>query len=206
MRHYFQDKSVNLSKRERTRSLLIDGAISAIAEHGLEGASIKEITTIAGLSNGTFYNHFEDREEVFRLATMSIAQELADDIAEMVADVDDGIARIVISTNTFIERAVSASDWGAMIVDAVHYLGDVRQDVATHLRADIALAMKRGDISEMPDRFQIHQIVALIALAIEAQLDGGKSKSINFRTCEAVLRLLGLSPTKAQRAVAAHLT
>ena len=45
----------------------------------------------------------------------------------------------------------------------------------------------------------------LIALAIEAQLDGGKSKSINRQTCDAVLRLLGLGPSKAAKAVDAFL-
>ncbi len=206
MRHYFQDKSTNLGKRERTRSILIDGAIAAIAEHGIQGASIKEITSIAGLSNGTFYNHFEDREEIFRQAALSIAEETAADIAGSVSDVDDGIARIVLSTNEFITRMLDTPEWGAMIVDAVHFLGDVRQDVGRHLRADINLAQKQKQLPESPDRFQLHQIVALVVFAIKVQLEGGRSKSVITQTCETILRLLGLPPAKARKAVSAYLT
>ena len=206
MRHYFQDKSTNLGKRERTRSILIDGAIAAIATHGLQGASIKEITSIAGLSNGTFYNHFEDREEIFRQAALSIAEETATDIAESVSDVDDGLARIVLSTNEFITRMLDTPEWGAMIVDAVHFLGDVRQDVGKHLRADIGLAQKQKQLPESPDRFQLHQIVALVTFAIKVQLEGGRSKAVITQTCETILRLLGLPPAKARKAVSSYLT
>ncbi len=184
---------------------MIDGAIAVIATHGLQGASIKEITSTAGLSNGTFYNHFDDREEIIKLAALSVAQEIAADIALMVSDVDDGIGRIVISTNEFIERSVAFPEWGAMIVDATRYLREVRQDVATHLRADIDRAVAQKQLDERPNRLGIHQIVTVIALAIETQLDGGKSRSINRQTCDSVLRLLGLSPAKAAKAVGQYL-
>lgn len=199
MRHYFQDKSNKLGKRERTRSILIDGAIAAIAKHGLQRASIKEMTSVAGLSNGTFYNHFEDRDEIVRLAAYSVAHEIADDIAKQVSDVEHGLARIVISTDAFIDRALTTPEWGALIVDAAHNLSDVRHDVGKHLRADVALAIKQEDLSEMPNRFSIDQIGALIALAIEAQLEQGRKKTTNRQTCDAVLRLLGLPPNKARQ-------
>lgn len=208
MRHYFQDKSIKLGKRERTRSILIDGAIAAIAEHGLQGASIKEIASTAGVANGTFYNHFDDRDEILKEAAYSVAKEIADDIAVMVQDVPDGIARVVISTNTFMERAVAKPDWGALIVDASHHLVDVRYDLGEHLRADVSLAIEQGKLSEMPSQFLVHQIGALIALAIELQIDaelnGVKDDMICHQTCEAVLKLLGLSPTKARKAIVAH--
>ncbi len=201
MRHYFQDKSTNLSKRERTRSALVDGAIAAIARHGLQGTSIKEITNVAGLSNGTFYNHFDDRDGVLKLAAISVAREISDDIADAVKGEPDGLARIIRSTQLFIERATTAPDWGALIVDTAHHLGSVRHDVAKNLRADIQRAIDQGTLDHMPSRFVIDQIGALIALAIETQLHRGKSKAVTRQTCDAVLRLLGLPPEKAQSAV-----
>ena len=141
MRHYFQEKSLSEGKRERTRSLLIDGAISAIAEHGPQGTSIKEITAYAGVSNGTFYNHFTDLEEIFQLAAYSVAKEIAVEIAASVAGVNNGLKRIVVSTDAFIDKAVAAPDWGKVIASASHNLENMRMDIAANLQQDVALAI-----------------------------------------------------------------
>ncbi len=201
MRHYFQDLSRQSSKRERTRSVLIDGAIATVAERGLSDASIKAITESVGLSNGTFYNHFDDREQLFREAAIAAAEAIADQIAAEVASVDEGIGRIVISTDAFIKRTVEQPDWAAMIVDAAHHIGEIRHDLGRHLRADVAMAVELGELEEAPNRFLIDQVGALVALGIEAQLKRGRNKKVRRQTCEAVLRLLGLTPVQARRAV-----
>jgi AcrR family transcriptional regulator len=45
------------------RSRLLTAAVSAVGEHGWEGASIERITQHAGVSRRTFYDLFKDREE-----------------------------------------------------------------------------------------------------------------------------------------------
>lgn len=204
MRHYFQDKSVQLAKKERTRAVLIDGAIAAVAKHGMEGTSIKEITTLAGVSNGTYYNYFKTRDDALRLAAKSIAEEVADDIAHSVSDISSGLGRIVVSTLSFMDRLVTAPEWGALFVDVIYQLTDVRKLVAVHLEQDVALAIEQGDVAEVPPPFTIQQIATLIALGIEMQIKGASAKDISDHTCIAVLQLLGLNLQKARRTVAQH--
>ncbi|MGB0920268.1 MAG: TetR/AcrR family transcriptional regulator [Alphaproteobacteria bacterium] len=204
MRHYFQDQSIQLAKKERTRALLIDGAIAAVAKHGLEGTSIKEITTLAGVSNGTYYNYFKTRDEALRLASKSIAEEVTNDIAQSVAILPSGLGRIVVSTLSFIDRLVKAPEWGALIVDVVYQLTDVRKIVGGHLQEDVALAIKQGDLAEMPSPFTIHQIATLIALGIEMQIKGAQGPDVAVQTSISVLQLLGLTPTKARNTVAKY--
>jgi AcrR family transcriptional regulator len=45
------------------RSRLLAAAVTAVGEHGWEGASIERITQHAGVSRRTFYDLFKDREE-----------------------------------------------------------------------------------------------------------------------------------------------
>ncbi|MEM1249165.1 MAG: TetR/AcrR family transcriptional regulator [Acidobacteriota bacterium] len=201
MRQHFQSQSLQLSKRERTRSLLLDGAVATVAERGLGGASIKAITESVGLSNGTFYNHFETRDELVSEAAFAVAGALVDEIAEDVQSVESGIARVVRSTNAFIAKLSEQPDWAALLVDASRHLGEVRNDLGRHLRADVALALQQGELTERPSRFLVDQIGALNALAIEVQLRKGKSRAVRRQTCEAVLRLLGLPPDEARQAV-----
>lgn len=204
-RHYFQDKAVRLPKKDRTRSVLIDGAISAVARHGIQGASIKEIATLAGVSNGTYYNYFKTRDDVLRLAAFSVAAEITHEIAEEVADIKSGIGRIAVSTKLFIDRATMAADWGALIVDVVHQLSDTRQNIAEHLHEDVALAIAQDDLTDIPDRFAVHQISCLIALAIELAIKDHDEPRIVERTCISVLQILGLPADRAAFAVQKYL-
>ncbi len=204
-RHYFQDKAVRLPKKDRTRSVLIDGAISAVAQHGIQGASIKEIATLAGVSNGTYYNYFKTRDDVLRLAAFSIASEITDEIADEVAHIETGVGRIIVSTKLFIDRATMAADWGALIVDVVHQLSDTRQNIAEHLREDVGLAISQGDLADVPDRFAVQQISCLIALAIEMAIQDHDEPRIAERTCASVLQILGLSAQDAEKAVQKYL-
>lgn len=52
------------SKRERTRSCIIQAAISIIADKGLPGTSIDELMSHTGMARGTFYNYFQTREQL----------------------------------------------------------------------------------------------------------------------------------------------
>ena len=201
MRHYFQDRSTHQPKRERTRAVLLDGAIATVAERGLAGASIKAIAETAGLSNGTFYNHFEDRDQLLREAAVAVAKALTDDIAEEVTALESGVARIVWSTDAFLLGALRSPDWAAMIVDGSLYLSDVRHDLGRHFRNDVWLAVEQGELEAPPDAFVADQIGALITLALQVQLQRGRRKKVRRQTCEALLRLLGLPPEEAAAAV-----
>ena len=47
------------------RAALLDAAAKAFASHGYAGASVDRIAREAGLSKGTFYWHFDSKEELF---------------------------------------------------------------------------------------------------------------------------------------------
>src|SRR5205814_1758610 len=53
----------------RTRQALIDAAVRLIAEGRGERASIAEITEEADIGFGSFYNHFDSKEQLFGTAS-----------------------------------------------------------------------------------------------------------------------------------------
>lgn len=81
------DQEVALSKHEwrkaRTRAALVKAAQRVIAE-GRDNIAILEITQLADVGMGSFYNHFESREELFQAAV--------DDALEAHADLLDHLA------------------------------------------------------------------------------------------------------------------
>jgi len=51
-------------RRERTRTSLLEGARRVIADKGFDAATISEITQAADVGFGSFYNHFQSKDEL----------------------------------------------------------------------------------------------------------------------------------------------
>jgi AcrR family transcriptional regulator len=54
------------AKANQTRQLLVDAAVAVFAERGFPDTTISDITGRAGVAHGTFYTHFDSKEEIFR--------------------------------------------------------------------------------------------------------------------------------------------
>lgn len=52
-------------KADETRRALFSAAATVVGKYGYEGASVAKITELAGVANGTFYNYFKTRQELF---------------------------------------------------------------------------------------------------------------------------------------------
>lgn len=61
-------------RKARTRQALIDAAVQLIADGRGERASIQEITETADIGFGSFYNHFESKEQLFRTASQEVLE------------------------------------------------------------------------------------------------------------------------------------
>src|SRR5271155_999285 len=48
------------------RRALIDAAVSAIAEHGIDALNLRQLAARAGVTPGAPYHHFANREELLR--------------------------------------------------------------------------------------------------------------------------------------------
>src|SRR6201990_1221007 len=61
-------------RRARTRQALIDAAVRLIAEGRGDRASIQEITEEADIGFGSFYNHFDSKEQLFATASEEVLE------------------------------------------------------------------------------------------------------------------------------------
>src|SRR5512147_284534 len=51
---------------QEKRETIMNAAIEEFAEYGLENASTNRIVKNSGIAKGSFYQYFEDKEDVFR--------------------------------------------------------------------------------------------------------------------------------------------
>lgn len=72
-------------KAQVTYSRLMDGAAKVIGRDGYAAATIAKITSEAGIAQGTFYNYFEDRQELFDTLLPHVGQQMLDYIRDAMA-------------------------------------------------------------------------------------------------------------------------
>jgi AcrR family transcriptional regulator len=58
-------KQTFLNLPDEKRKVIIDAAIDEFAEYGLENASTNRIVANSGIAKGSFYQYFEDKQDVF---------------------------------------------------------------------------------------------------------------------------------------------
>lgn len=68
-----------------TRGKLLDAAVPALAEHGFHAVRVDDVVRRAGVSHGTFYLYFADKEDLF----LALAERCADEADDLVAALHD---------------------------------------------------------------------------------------------------------------------
>lgn len=81
------------TKALETRQALFSAASTVVGKYGYEGASITKITELAGIANGTFYNYFETRQELFDQLLPTVGERLLEHIRVSVSRESTGIER-----------------------------------------------------------------------------------------------------------------
>src|ERR1700751_1398730 len=85
-------------RKARTRQALIDAACRLIAEGRGDRASIQEITEEADIGFGTFYNHFDSKEQLFQTASEEVLERWGQMIDRATAGISDPAERFAVGT------------------------------------------------------------------------------------------------------------
>jgi AcrR family transcriptional regulator len=83
-------------RKARTRQALIDAAVRLIGEGRGDRASIQEITEAADIGFGSFYNHFDSKEQLFQTASEEVLERWGQMIDRATAGVGDQAERFAV--------------------------------------------------------------------------------------------------------------
>lgn len=159
-----------MGKAERTREHLVAVATRAFAERGLAATTVRDITQQAGVSNGTFYYHFHDKDDLLDAVGVCLVRTV---IAELHAEMDHlptPEERVAHGVQWIIARAVADRELGAL-------LADLFQDHATdpeltaRFEADLAAGLEQGSFDTPWSPLLARFFAAVTAAGIRAALD-----------------------------------
>ena len=191
-------------RKARTRQALIDAAVRLIAEGRGDRASIQEITEEADIGFGSFYNHFDTKEQLFQTAAEDVLERWGQLIDRASAGITDPAELFAVGTRITGRLGWTHPDIAGFLVGAglavldipiglvPRALRDIQAGQAagrfTAPDAEIALSAAAGGMLGMLRMCQRHP-----ERITEASVD---------QLAEAVLRLLGVPAPEAARLAA----
>jgi AcrR family transcriptional regulator len=179
-------------RKARTRQALIDAAARLIAEGRGDRASIAEITEEADIGFGSFYNHFDSKEQLFQTASEEVLERWGQMIDRATAGLTDPAERFAVGSRISGRLGWTHPDIAGFLTGAGL---DIQAGQAagrfTVPAAEIALSAVAGGLIGLLRMCQRHP-----DSVTEATVD---------QLAEAELRLLGVPADEAARLAAGPL-
>jgi AcrR family transcriptional regulator len=188
-------------RKARTRQALIDAAVKLIAEGRGERASIQEITEAADIGFGSFYNHFDSKDELFRTASEEVLERWGQMIDRACAGLDDPAAVFATSLRISGRLGWTHPDLARFITGAGLDLLDIPRGLAPRALRDIKNGQAAGRFT-VPDADIALSTVAgglLGLLRVHQQRPEQIDETAVDELAEALLRMLGIPARDAKR-------
>ncbi len=175
------------SKRERTRRKLLDAGLQVIAERG-EALTASDVVAAADVSNGTFYNHFVDRDDFIQAlaheSLRAITERSADDTAGA-----DPAWRFAVASTRVLDAGVREPLWGRALLRLAESPTPLHAAVQQHLRADLADGRRTGRFTHGDDTVTVDLVSGALMAALR-RLVSPTGRSEGAGVSDVVARLL----------------
>jgi AcrR family transcriptional regulator len=203
-------------RKRETRARLLEAALRLMAQKGMEGVAINEITEAADVGFGSFYNHFESKEAIYSALMDSVFEEFADAIDRLVRDVADPAEVIAISVRHTLLRARREPVWGQFLIREGFSARVLERGLGQRLLRDMQKGVAAKRLATQDPLATFISVGGTVLASISAELQFGSAqgpqatmvKALGFsgdglgeRIAEVVLKTLGLDAAEA-RAIA----
>lgn len=189
---------VGAQRREKTRSRLLETALSVFHEKGPDAAVIEDFIAAAGVSRGTFYNHFKTTTELLLALATAMSDEVLQVVDPLVLQIDDPLERFATGTRLYMQMALRYPLWGRFITRVGTRIATRGQLIDVYLSRDIELAKKARRVNI--DSVQVARDIVLgsIFYGIETMLTEPTRDHHPEHMMRCVLIGFGLDPAEAE--------
>ncbi|MFZ9483173.1 MAG: TetR/AcrR family transcriptional regulator [Ilumatobacteraceae bacterium] len=184
-------------KKARTRAQLLEAALEVLAERG-EGFSIGDVAVRAGVSHGTFYNYFADRDALHAALGAHVVETFSAVAAREIDDPDPARRFALISARALASAlTVPTTVRVALRLEVAQRA--LLDGALSYLRQDIVDGAKVGRFSEVPDDATIDVLLGALLLATRRVLDGDVDAGYRVAVIRRLLMSLGVERVEASR-------
>ena len=187
-------------RQAKTRADLIKAAREIIADRGLEGLRVSDVTQRADVAFGTFYNQFKTKDDIVEAVVAETIVGLAQSVEES-PEFGDPAEALVASTRAVVRIAYDDPPLARLLVK----LEQAESRFERIIRPQAGALLERG-LAE--GRFVIDDLETTLTMSIAAAfevirgiLDGRLGDRADFVCAEMLLRIAGVTPKRAARYV-----
>jgi len=184
-------------RKARTRSALVAAARHLFAAQGMESTTIAQIADLADVAVGSFYNHFETKDELLAaLVHETLGEQLAR-LQSRQAKVEDVAEKVSIAHRHLVELAQLESDWAWMLVrlEVPHRV--INLSLGAAASEDLESGLESGRFQVADARVALQASGGALRGVIHALLLGELGPDAGSAHAEGVLRSFGLDPEQA---------
>lgn len=181
-----------LPKRDRTRRQLLEAALRVMSSRGVAAATVQEIAAVAGVANGTVYNHFATREDVVRGVAMWLAEALCRRISDSVQQAHEGAERMAVGNRRYLWLAEQSPAWALLLLDVAAAEPATLAEVQAFAAADLRLGIRQKAFRIASEAAAMDLISGTVAQAMRTVAFGLAPPGHGVAVAASVLRGLGM--------------
>jgi len=189
---------VGAQRREKTRLRLLESALAVFNEKSADAAVIDDFIAAAGVSRGTFYNHFKTTSELLLALATAMSDEVLQIVDPLVLRYEDPVQRFASGTRLYMQMALRYPLWGSFITQVGTRIATRGQLIDLYVTRDLELAYKSGRLSVDSVRVGRDLVLGAIFYGIETMLTEPTRSNHAEQLVRSVLIGLGLTPTQAE--------
>ena len=187
----------NSRRREQTRARLIEAATKLFASQGTERTRINEITELADVGFGSFYNYFESKDAIVDAVLSETAARHAKAIVTATAAVEDPVEVISVAHRHFVRLAIADPQVAALAVELVFSNRAIVESLRPYARDDLKRAVAAGRLNIPDIEVALHATGGALQGTIRGVLEAELGSESDVEHAALILRMLGLPPAEA---------
>lgn len=188
-------------RKARTRKALVDAAVRLIADGRGDRASIQEITETADIGFGSFYNHFDSKEQLFQTASEEALERWGQMLDHACAGIDDPAEVFAVSLRISGRLGWSHPDLARFLTGLGLDALDTPRGLAPRALRDIRRGQAAGRFTMPNADIALSAVAGGLLGLLRARQQHPKriSEAAADHLAEAILRMLGVPPAEAGR-------
>lgn len=175
-------KTEPVKKALDSRAALIDAALKTILAHGIDAVRVDEIAREVGVTKGSLYWHFEDRQGLIKEA-------LAEQIRRMSAETIDAVSEAIVGSS-------NKNDYLSRIIPFIIDPFDKSQVLERWGRLGVLVETRNDpELKKLMSDVQVRHLEVAVELMTEAQERGFLREDLDPRAIAVALNVINLGST-----------
>lgn len=184
-------------KRDRTQAQLLQAAVQLFLSSGVAAVTVQQVAQAAGVTTGTFYNHFATKDELLARLAELLGESLCRAIRDSLAGIDDGAARMAIGQRRYVGMGVDNPAWALLLLDVLAAAPALAEVVTRDALADLRLGVRQKRFRVPSEEVAMDVVTGVCTAAMRRVALGQAPARHDVATATLVLRALGLPADEA---------